>query len=56
MKLLEIVSVGFDVTKLLEKKWEYNKTVHQLFIDFKKSYDSMRREVLHSILIEFGYP
>jgi hypothetical protein len=25
----------------------YNETVHQLFIDFKKAYDSMRWEVLH---------
>jgi hypothetical protein len=24
---------------ILEKKWEYNETVHQLFIDFKKAYD-----------------
>jgi hypothetical protein len=29
-------------------------TVHQLFIDFKKACDSVRREVLYSILIEFG--
>jgi hypothetical protein len=28
--------------------------VHQLFIDFKKAYDLVRREVLHNILIEFG--
>jgi hypothetical protein len=28
--------------------------VHQLFIDFKKTYDSVRREGLYSILIEFG--
>jgi hypothetical protein len=35
-------------------KWEYNETVHQLFIDFKKAYDSVRREVLYNILIEFG--
>ena len=38
------------------KKWEYNEPVHQLFIDFKKAYDSVRREVLYKILIEFGIP
>jgi hypothetical protein len=37
--------------------WQkYNETVHRLFIDFKKAYDSVRREVLHNILIEFGVP
>jgi hypothetical protein len=36
-----------------EKKWEYNETIHQLFIDFKKDYDSVRRQVLYNILIEF---
>jgi len=30
---------------MLEKKWEYNEEVHQLFKDFKKAYDSVRREV-----------
>jgi hypothetical protein len=30
--------------------------VHQLFIDFKKAYDSVRREVLYNILIELGIP
>jgi hypothetical protein len=33
---------------------EYNGTVHKLFIDLKKAYDSVRREVLYNILIEFG--
>jgi hypothetical protein len=48
--------VGFEITDQLmirsfafvrywRKKWEYNGTVHQLFIDFKKAYDSVRREV-----------
>jgi len=30
--------------------------VHQLFIDFKKAYDSVRREVLYKIHTEFGIP
>ena len=29
--------------------------MHQLFIDFKKVYDSVRRDVLY-ILIKFGIP
>jgi hypothetical protein len=53
-----IISVGFDFLHSSDtgKKWEYNETVHQLFIDFKKTYDSVRREVLYIILIEFGVP
>jgi hypothetical protein len=46
----------FCIHQVVKKKWEYNETVHQLFIDFKKSYDSVRREVLYNILIEFGVP
>jgi hypothetical protein len=30
--------------------------VHQLFINFKEAYDSVRREVLCNSLIEFGIP
>jgi hypothetical protein len=30
--------------------------VHQLFIDFKEAYDSVRREDLYNILNEFGVP
>jgi hypothetical protein len=67
MKSLRIISVGFDVTdqilirsfdirQILEKKWEYNETVHQLFVELKKAYDSIRREVLYNILIEFVVP
>jgi hypothetical protein len=46
----------FCIQQILEKKWEYNKTVHQLFVDFNKAYDSVRREALYNILIEFGVP
>jgi hypothetical protein len=42
--------------QILEKKWEYNGTVHQLLIDFKKVYDSIKREVLYNILLQFGIP
>jgi hypothetical protein len=41
---------------VMEIKWEYNETVHPLFIDFKKAYDSVKREVMYNILIEFGVP
>jgi hypothetical protein len=61
MKLLGIINVDFDVIdqrhqmfcirQVLEKKWEYNGTVQQLFIGFKKAYDSVRRKVLQNILI-----
>jgi hypothetical protein len=46
----------FCIRQILEKEWEYNETVHQLFIAFKKAYDSVRREVLYNILTEFGVP
>jgi hypothetical protein len=44
------------IRQILEKKWEYNGTVHRLFIDFKKAYNSVGREVCCNIVIEFGIP
>jgi hypothetical protein len=46
----------FCIRQILEKKWEYNETVHQLFVDFKKVHDSVERKELYNILIEFGVP
>jgi hypothetical protein len=46
----------FYIWQILEKKWEYNGTVYQLFIDFKKTHDSVSREVLYNNLTEFGIP
>jgi hypothetical protein len=49
MKLLDIISVGFDVTdQLLIRFFVF------VFVDFKKAYDSVRREILYNILMEFG--
>ena len=50
-RLLIIYSV---FVKCLRKNG--NEAVQQLFIDFKKAYDSVRREALYDILIEFGIP
>jgi hypothetical protein len=66
-KLFGINSVDFEASvqllfiysalvKYLKKKWEYNEAVHQLFTDFVKAYDSVRREVLYNILIKSGNP
>jgi hypothetical protein len=61
-----IINVDFDATcKLLIiystfvkylSKWESSEAMHQLFIDFKKGYDSVIRKALYNILIEFGVP
>ena len=32
------------------------KYIYQLFIDFEKAYDSIERESLYHIIIEFGIP
>jgi hypothetical protein len=46
----------FYIRQILVKKWECNGIVRQLFTDFKKAYDSVKREVLYNILLEFGIP
>jgi hypothetical protein len=64
MKLLGLTSVGLGVADqllirfpALVRHWRRNEnTMRQLFMDFKKAYDSVRRKVLYNILIEFGVP
>jgi hypothetical protein len=47
----------FCICQTLErKKWKYNEVEYQPLIDFKKAYDSVRREVSYNILIDFGIP
>jgi hypothetical protein len=45
----------FYVRQILEKKWEYNRTVHQLFIDFKKAYDSVKEKFFTISCFNFVY-
>jgi hypothetical protein len=63
MKLLGTTNVDFGVIdqRLIRisvsgRYWRKNESIMvQLFIDLKKAYDSVRREVvLYSMLIEFG--
>jgi hypothetical protein len=42
----------FYIWQALDQKWEYNGMVHQLFIDFNKAYDSIKRKVLE--VLEFA--
>ena len=46
----------FCIRQILEKNWEYNEAVHQLFIDFKKANDSVRKEVLYNISLSLESP
>jgi sorting nexin-29 len=52
----QLLITFFAFAKYWRKKLEYNETVYQLFVDFKKAYDSVRREVLYSILTQSGVP
>jgi hypothetical protein len=40
----------------LEKAWEHNVEIHQIFVDFQKAYDSIRRDKLYAIMAHFGIP
>jgi hypothetical protein len=44
------------ISQTLEKQWEYNEAVFQLFLNFKKASDLVMREVLYNILIELDIP
>ena len=46
----------FCIRQITEENWVHNEAVHQLFIDFKGSYVSVRREALYNILIQFCIP
>jgi len=46
----------FTIRQIMEKAWEYNITIHQLFVDFKQAYDSLYRNELFGIMMEFGIP
>ena len=40
----------------MEKCWEYNKEIWQIFIDFKQAYDSINRTSMWNIMAEFNIP
>lgn len=46
----------FTIRQIFEKKWEFDQPVHQLYIDFKKAYDLIKRERIFEILIRLGIP
>ena len=54
---MQPVSCLLQHTKLMGRQiMKKNSVLRSVFISFKKAYDSVRREVLYKILIEFGIP
>ena len=41
----------FHIRQIREEKWEYNAAIR--FIDIKKACDSVRRQVVYNIFVEF---
>ena len=46
----------FTIKNLLEKAWEHNVEIYQIFVDFQKACDSIRRDKLYAIMAYFGIP
>ena len=46
----------FVVRQTMEKFYEYNVDLHQIFVDFKMAYDSINRNRLYAIMLDFGIP
>jgi hypothetical protein len=46
----------FALKIINEKIWEYNQSVHYLFIDFQKAHDSIHRDALWKCMKEFKIP
>jgi sorting nexin-29 len=46
----------FSLRMILEKSYEYNMDIHQLYIDHKQAYDSINRDQLIEIIKDFGIP
>lgn len=43
------------VGQLVKKKYEFRQNIWQVFVDFKKAYDSIHRDSLYNIMHEFGF-
>jgi hypothetical protein len=46
----------FAFRMILEKYYEFNINVHQVYIDFKQAYDSMDRKKLYDVVREMQIP
>jgi hypothetical protein len=46
----------FILRQIIQKRLEFDKEVHVLFVDFRKAYDSIHRESLLNILKDFKFP
>lgn len=46
----------FTIRQIMEKCWEYDRELHQMFIDFKQAFDRICRTKLWSAMQELGFP
>jgi hypothetical protein len=51
--IINVPPIRFPTFATYYKKWNYNGTLHQLFIEFKKAHVSVTREILYNILLKF---
>ncbi|KAL4104892.1 hypothetical protein QTP88_020168 [Uroleucon formosanum] len=44
------------IAQIIEKEYEFRQNMWQMFVDFRKAYDSIHRNSLYNIMEEFGFP
>ena len=46
----------FTMRQIIEKSYEFNMGIHNLFVDFKSAYDTINRDTVYKAMLELGIP
>lgn len=56
MRSKSTVDQIFSLRQLLERRYEFGKETHLMFVDFKKAFDCLHRQAIFNAMVEMGIP